>query len=531
MSVREQLDSITEKRFLILDGAMGSVIQTLHLGEKDFRGERFADHPAPLGGCNDLLCLTKPEAIASIHDDYLQAGADIIETCSFNSTSISLSGYGLGDLAYEISAAAAKIARERADRFSANGSPRFVAGSIGPTPKGASIYADVNDPSKRGICWDELEAAYYGNVRGLLDGGADILLVETVFDTVNAKAALFAVSRLLKERGVDVPVMISAAVSGESGRLLSGQSLDAFCSSLLHVNPWSIGLNCSLNSQKLMPFVRLLSEIAPCLVSAYPNAGLPNRLGQYEETPEMFSANIEGYLKEGLVNIIGSCCGSSPSHTAEIAKKAALYKPRAIPAVSRRTAFSGLETVNAVNNAVQIKSTADDAAKKEFLSLLGGGNYEDAVDEARDIIEDADNGAAFINIEVNDEKTLSGFLDFALMNPYVAKAPFYINSADMKVIETGLKRLQGRCLAGPLSLKDGEAEFLRKAEIIRLYGAAVVVTARQDEARKVYDLLQKNGYPIDNIVIDISNEASNDNSTDPASSFNIDNCPGFILAV
>jgi len=515
MSVREQLNLIAEKRFLILDGAMGSVIQSLNLGEKDFRGEKFADHPAPLGGCNDLLCLTKPEVIASIHDSYLQAGADIIETCSFNSTSISLSGYGLDNIAYDISAAAAKIACKSADKFSANGSPRFVAGSIGPTAKGASIYSDINNPAKRDICWDELEAAYYDNARGLLDGGADILLVETIFDTVNAKAALFAISRLLKERDIDTPIMISAAVSGESGRLLSGQTIEAFCNSVLHVKPWSIGLNCSLNSQKLMPFVRKLSEIAPCLVSAYPNAGLPNRFGCYEETPEIFSANIESYLKEGLVNIIGSCCGSSPSHTAEIAKKAALYKPRGIPADisagtsagtsagisagSRRTLFSGLETVNIADDAVQIKKMADDNANKEFLRLLGGGNYEDAVEEARNMVDD---GALFINVETNDEKKLSGFLDFALMNPYAAKVPFFINSADINVIVTGLKRLQGRCLAGPLTLKDTEAEFIRKAELIRLYGAAAVVTARgQDEAQKISDLLQKNGYPVDNIVI------------------------------
>lgn len=498
MSVREQLNSIAEKRFLVLDGAMGSVIQTLRLGEKDFRGERFADHPSPLGGCNDLLCLTKPDVIASIHDDYLRAGADIIETCSFNSTSISLSGFGLGGLAYEISFSAAKIARESADKFSANGSPRFVAGSIGPTSKGASIYSDVNNPAKRCICWDELEAAYYDNARGLLDGGADILLVETVFDTVNAKSALFAISRLLKERNLDVPVMVSAAVSGESGRLISGQTIEAFCNSVLHVNPWSIGLNCSLSAQKLMPFVRRVSEIAPCLVSAYPNAGLPNELGHYEETPEMFSANIEDYLKDGLVNVIGSCCGSSPSHTAEIVKKTALYKPRAIHAVSRRAVFCGLDTVSALDNAVQLEVTVDSSAKKEFLKLLDEGNYEDAVELARNMVDD---GAVIINIKVNDEKTLNGFLDFALMNPYAAKVPFYINSRNMDVIETGLKRLQGRSLAGPLTIKDGEAEFLRKAELIRLYGSVAAVTAQgQDEAQKVYALLRKNGYPADNIL-------------------------------
>jgi 5-methyltetrahydrofolate--homocysteine methyltransferase len=499
MTIREKLNSIAQKRFLILDGAMGSVIQSLRLGEKDFRGERFADHPAPLGGCNDLLCLTKPDVIVSIHDSYLQAGADIIETCSFNSTSISLSAFGLGHLSYEISAAAAKAARKSADKFSANGNVRFVAGSIGPTAKGASIYPDVNNPAKRDICWDELEAAYYDNVRGLLDGGADILLVETVFDTVNAKAALFAISRLLKERNIDIPIMISAAASGESGRLLSGQNLKAFCSSVLHVNPWSIGLNCSLSPQKLMPFVRELSEIAPCLVSAYPNAGLPNRLGQYEETPEMFSNNIESYLKEGLVNIIGGCCGSTPPHIAELAKKAVLYKPRAISAVSYRTIFSGLETVNIADNAIQLNQPADDAANKEFLRLLGEGSYEDAVEEARDMV---DNGAVFINVEINDEKTLNGFLDFALMNPYVSKVPFFVNSTDMNVIITGLKRLQGRCLAGPLTLKDGENEFIKKAELIRLYGAAVVVTVQdQDEAKKLPDLLKKNNYPEDNIVV------------------------------
>jgi 5-methyltetrahydrofolate--homocysteine methyltransferase len=516
MSVREQLNSIAEKRFLILDGAMGSVIQKLRLGEKDFRGEKFVDYPSPLGGCNDLLCLTKPEMIASIHDSYLQAGADIIETCSFNSTSISLSGYNLDAHAYDINVAAAKIARGCADRFSENDSPRFVAGSIGPTAKGASFYPDVNNPAKRSICWDELEAAYYDNARGLLDGGADILLVETAFDTVNAKAALFAISRLLKERGKDVPIMISAAVSGESGRLLSGQTLEAFCASVLHVNPWSIGLNCSLNSQKLMPFVSQLSKIAPCLVSAYPNAGLPDSHGQYDETPEMFAANIEGYLKDGLVNIVGSCCGSGPIHTLEIAKKAALYKPRSVPAFSSRTIFSGLETVNAVNSTIQIKNKADDDAKKEFARLLAEKNYEDAVEEVRDM---ADGGAEFINIEAGDEKTLNGFLDFVLMNPYAAKVPFYINSTDIKVIETGLKRFQGRCLAGPLTLKEGEAEFLKKAELIRLYGAAAVVTAGNDEAQKIYDLLKENGYPADNIVID------------SAPGINIDNCPGFILAV
>jgi len=491
MTVREKLNSIAQERVLILDGAMGSVIQSFNLGEKDFRGERFANHPSQLGGCNDLLCLTKPDLIASIHDSYLKAGADIIETCSFNSTSISLSGYGLGDLAYEISAAAAKAARESADRFSANGSPRFVAGSIGPTSKGASIYSDVNNPHKRDTCWDELEAAYYDNARGLLDGGADILLVETVFDTVNAKAALFAISRLLKERNIDTPVIISASVSGESGRLLSGQTIEAFCNSVLHANPWAIGLNCSLNSQKLLPFVRRISEAAPCHVIAYPNAGLPDSKGNYNETPEMFSNYIEKYLQEGLVNIIGSCCGSSPSHTALIAKKAVQHKPRKISAVSDKTVFSGLETINIADNEMQLNPSADDEASKDFLRLLNEGNHEDAADEARDMV---DNGAKYINIKTDDEKTISAFLDFALMNPYAAKVPFFINSSNMNVIITALKRLQGKCLAGPITLKDGEAELINKAELIRLYGAVPVTD------QKSYAILQNNRYPEDNII-------------------------------
>jgi len=506
MSIRKQLDSAAAGRILVLDGAMGSVIQTLNLNENDFRGGQFANHPIPLAGCNDLLCLTKPQAIGEIHEAYLESGADIIETCSFNSTSISLSDYGLGDLAYKISLAAAKIARKSADKFATNAKPRFVAGSIGPTAKGASLYPDVNDPAKRSIVWDELESAYYDNVCGLLDGGADILLVETVFDTLNAKAALFAISRLLDEKRADVPVIISAAVSGESGRLLSGQNLEAFCISVLHSNPWAVGLNCSFNAQKLLPHIRLLAETVPCFVCAYPNAGLPNRVGRYEETPEIMSANVEEILKEGIVNIIGSCCGSTPAHTAAIAEKAALYQPRKKPADFRVCRLAGLEPLK---GEIRIRGAKKDAKTKEFLELLGKGGYEDAVDAARELVEE---GSAIIEIQTDDEIAVGGFLDFALMNPYVAKVPFFINSWSWNVIQTALKRMQGRGLAGPINLSGGKDDFLRKAQLIRRFGAAALVTLADEEgqagtierqieiARRSYKLLQKSKYPVENVL-------------------------------
>jgi len=279
MTIREQLNIIAEERIIILDGAMGSIIQMLNLDEKSYRGHQFADHPVPLEGCNDLLCLTRPGAIGAIHDTYLEAGADIIETCSFNSTSISLADYGLGHLSYDISAAAARIARKSADKFSTVVKPRFVAGSIGPTAKGASLYPDVNDPNKRSVKWEELEAAFYDNARGLLDGGIDIFLIETSFDTLNTKAALYAITKLLEERQIDVPIMVSVAVS-EGERLLSGQNLEAFLISIQHVNLWAVGLNCSFNAPKLLTPLQIISKNVPCLVSVYPNAGLPKKYGR-----------------------------------------------------------------------------------------------------------------------------------------------------------------------------------------------------------------------------------------------------------
>ncbi|MCL2066911.1 MAG: methionine synthase [Treponema sp.] len=559
MSIREQLDTAARERILILDGAMGSMIQKYNLTENDFRGDVFASHHVPLKGCNDVLCLTKPEIIGALHDAYLKAGADIIETCSFNSTSVSLGDFGLSDFAYEISAAAAAIARKCADRFSASGRRRFVAGSMGPTAKSASLSPDYNNPAKRSIYWDELEAAYYDNARGLLDGGADIFMVETIFDTLNAKAALFAISRLLEERGADVPVMISATVSGESGRLLSGQTLEAFCISVLHAKPWAIGLNCSFGAEKLLPHVRLLSDIVPCLTSAHPNAGLPNQLGVYDETPQTMSAHVEAYLKEGLVNIIGGCCGSTPEHIAAIAAVAAAYKGRQAHKEklkhSGKSTLAGLEPLVIekqmsanTEKIVLIGERTSVAGSRKFLRLISEGNYEGAAAIARDMVEE---GAAVIDISTDDAmldagNAMAAFLDFALMDPNISKVPFMINSSSWNVLETGLKRLQGKGLVNSINLKDGEKEFLRRAGIIRRYGAAAVVMLIDEQgqaasyerrieiAQRSYKLLIDSGFPSCDIVFDpnvftVATGVSEHNSyaTDfiRACSWIRDNCP------
>jgi len=526
MSVRETLNTIAAQRILVLDGAMGSMIQNLKLGEEDFRGDRFADHKTPLAGCNDLLCLTRQQAISDIHKLYLEAGADIIETCSFNSTSVSLEDYGIGDLAYEISAAAAVIARKAADAFSTADKPRFVAGSIGPTGKSAGLSPDVNDPAKRSIYWDELEAAFYDNARGLLDGGADILLLETIFDSLNAKAALFAIRRLLDERNIDVPIIISATITGDSGRLLSGQTLEAFCASVLHAAPWAIGLNCSFGAEKLLPHIRRLSATVPCYVSTHPNAGLPNKLGAYDESPDSMANCVEKYLQEQLLNVIGGCCGTTPAHIAAIAAKAAQHKPRPLPQnpSPQPLLLSGLELLTANCSLLNaqcspltlIGERTNVSGSRKFLRLISEGKYNETLAFARNMIED---GAKIINVGMDDamldaEKSMCAFLDLALSDPEIARVPVMIDSSRWSVIEAGLKRLPGKGLVNSINLKDGEAEFLRRALLIKRYGAAAVVMLIDEKGQAVsydrkieiagraYRLLVDAGFPPENIVFD-----------------------------
>ncbi|MCL2044489.1 MAG: methionine synthase [Treponema sp.] len=526
MSAREKLNAIASQRILVLDGAMGSMIQKQNLGEDDFRGRRFAGHPMPLLGCNDLLCLTRPEAISAIHEAYLAAGADIISACSFNSTAVSLADYGLEGFAYEISAAAAALARKAADTFSTADKPRFVAGSIGPTGKSASLSSHVDDPARCDMSvgsgnWDELEAAFYDNARGLLDGGADILLLETIFDTLNAKAALFAIRRLLEERNIDIPIMISVTVSGGSGRLLAGQTLEAFCASVLHASPWAVGLNCSFGAEKLLPHLRRIAAIAPCLVSAHPNAGLPNQFGGYDESPHTMAALVERYLQDGLLNIVGGCCGSTPDHIAAIAEKAALYQPRTLPSVTepskRRLTLAGLEPLTVDRSHLILTGERTNVAgSKKFLRLIREEKFNEALALTRSMIED---GAEIICVGMDDamldaETSMCAFLGMALSDPEIARVPVMIDSSRWNVLEAGLKRLQGKGIVNSINLKDGEEEFLLRAALVRRYGAAVVVMLIDEKgqavsyerkieiAARAYRLLVATGFPPENIVFD-----------------------------
>jgi 5-methyltetrahydrofolate--homocysteine methyltransferase len=525
MTIGEQLNSLAEERILMLDGAMGSVIQGFKLKEADFRGlggplgDRFAGHPTELLGCNDLLCLTRPEIISRIHEEYLEAGADIIETCSFNSTSISLADFGMGDLAYEISAAAASLARKAADKFSRAEKPRFVAGSMGPTAKSGSISPDIDDPGKRAVSWDELEAAYYDNARGLLDGGADILLVETIFDTLNAKAAIFAIERLREERHAPIPLMLSATIADASGRILSGQTLGAFHASVLHGKPWAIGLNCSFGADKLLPYIRELAGLSSCLVSAYPNAGLPNQFGVYDESPGSMAAKIETFFKEGLVNIAGGCCGSTPAHIAAIAEAAQRHRPRKASQKRPDAVLAGLKPLDLTGKPgtfVPIGERTNVAGSRKFLRVIKEGDYDEAVSIAQAMLEE---GAAIIDVCMDNalldaERAMTQFLNLGLCYPDFAGAPVMVDSSRWELIETGLKCLQGKGLVNSISLKEGEGEFLRKARLARCYGAAVVVMLFDEQgqaadyqrkievASRSYALLTGNGFPPEDIVFD-----------------------------
>ncbi|MCA1949769.1 MAG: homocysteine S-methyltransferase family protein, partial [Treponema sp.] len=490
MTVRERLNALAAERILLLDGAMGTMIQKFGLTESDFWGTAFASHGKPLAGCNDILSITRPGVIASIHQAYLRSGADIIETNSFNANAISLEDYDLADRAYEISLAAARVARESADLYSTAEKPRFVAGILGPTSKTASISPDVNDPGARSVSWDELEAAYYDNARGLLDGGADILMIETIFDTLNAKAAISAIQKLLAEREAadpagaaagkyDVPIMISGTIVDAAGRTLSGQTVEAFCVSVLHANPWSIGLNCSLGAERLYPHVAALAEIAPCFVSAHPNAGLPNRFGQYDESAQTMAVNIQGFLKNGLVNIVGGCCGSTPAHIAEIARLAANYRPRAIPVIPPKTVLAGLEPliVDPAIGFFDVGERTNVAGSRKFLRLIKEDRYDEALSVAREMVEA---GASIIDVCMDDAlldapQAMRKFLNLALADPEIARLPVMVDSSRWEAIEAGLKCLQGKGIVNSISLKEGEAEFLRRSRIARRMGAAVVV--------------------------------------------------------
>ncbi len=514
------LRTLLAQRILILDGAMGTMIQRHGLAEADYRGARFADHAKELKGNNDLLLLTRPDIIRGIHAEYLDAGADIVETNTFNATSLSQADYGLEAFAYELNVAGAKLAREAADGYSTPDKPRFVAGVLGPTSRTASISPDVNDPGFRNVTFDELVAAYTDAVRGLCDGGADLILVETIFDTLNAKAALFAVEQYFDAIGQRLPIMISGTITDASGRTLSGQTTEAFWNSLCHARPLSFGLNCALGAKELRQYVEELARVADCFVSAHPNAGLPNPLAPtgYDETPEMLAGEIVDWAKHGLINIAGGCCGTTPAHIAAIAQALQGIAPRRVAETDFSLRLSGLEPFNVKDDSlfVNVGERTNVTGSKAFARLVLNGQFAEAVAVARAQVEA---GAQIIDVNMDEamldsQAAMVKFLNLIASEPDIARVPVMVDSSKWEVIEAGLKCLQGKGIVNSISLKEGEAKFLVQARAIRRYGAAAIVMAFDEQgqadtyARKTaickrcYELLIKDGFPTEDIIFD-----------------------------
>jgi len=483
VSCQPQLEEILKRRILLLDGAMGTMIQSYKFSEQDFRGQRFKDHNRDLQGDNDLLVLSRPHVIEEIHQAYLDAGADILETNTFNSTAISQADYGTQGLVYELNREAARVAQRLTEKMNraTPDKPRFVAGILGPTSRTASISPDVNDPGFRNVSFEELRHTYTDAIRGLLDGGADLLMVETVFDTLNCKAALFAIEEQFEQRGARVPVMISATITDLSGRTLSGQMPEAFWNSVRHVRPFSVGLNCALGAEQLRPYVEELARIADCYVSAHPNAGLPNAFGGYDETPQHMAAHIGEWAQSGFLNIVGGCCGTTPAHIRALSAAVAGQAPRAIPVIEPQCRLSGLEALNIGPQSlfVNVGERTNVTGSAKFKKLILTGDYETALDVAREQVQ---NGAQMLDVNM-DEGLLDGvaamtrFLKLAASEPDICRVPVMIDSSRWEIIEAGLRCLQGKCVINSISLKEGEGKFLQQASLARRYGAAVVVMA------------------------------------------------------
>ena len=486
--IRAALNAAARERILVLDGAMGTEIQTLKLVEDDFRGDRFGDCACHQQGNNDLLTLTQPGAIEDIHYRYALAGADILETNTFSSTTIAQADYGMENMVYELNRDGARLARRAGLRAQQkDGRRRFVAGALGPTNRTASISPDVNNPGYRAVSFDDLRIAYAEQLRGLIDGGADIILIETIFDTLNAKAAIFATREIFEEKGIDLPVMISGTITDLSGRTLSGQTPEAFWNSVRHADPFSIGLNCALGANAMRAHLAEISSVAQTFVCAYPNAGLPNAFGQYDETPDEMAAQIEGFMRDGLVNIVGGCCGSTPDHIRAIAQAAARHQPRDIPDIPRHMRLSGLEpfTLTEAIPFVNVGERTNVTGSAKFRKLITSGDYAAALDVARDQVA---NGAQIIDINMDEGLIDSGkamveYLNLIAAEPDIARVPVMIDSSKWEVIEAGLKCVQGKPLVNSISLKEGEGAFLHHAKLVRAYGAAVVVMAFDEKGQ------------------------------------------------
>ena len=515
------LQAALAKRILVLDGAMGTMIQSYGLAEEDFRGEAYRDQPDALFGANDLLSVTQPDMIQEIHRAYLEAGSDVIETNTFNAQAISLADYGLKGEAYRLNVAGAALARQAADEMTARtpDRPRFVCGSIGPTNRTASMSPDVENPAFRNVNFDELVQAYTDQARGLLDGGADILLIETIFDTLNAKAAVFAILGLYEERGVSLPVMISGTITDASGRTLSGQTIEAFYNSIRHAEPFSVGLNCALGAEQLRPYLEELSQIADVPVSCHPNAGLPNAFGEYDETPDVTSRIIREFAEAGFVNIVGGCCGTVPTHIEAIADAVAGLPPRTVPKLEPRFRVSGLEalTIGPDSLFADIGERTNVTGSQRFRDLITDDAYEAAVEVAR---QQVTSGAQMLDINMDEGlldsvEAMTTFLNLLGSEPSVSRIPFVVDSSRWEVLEAGLKCVQGKSVVNSISLKDGEAAFVEKARLARRYGAAVIVMAFDEEGqadtverkvaiceRAAQVLREKAGFPLEDVIFD-----------------------------
>ncbi|AQT79766.1 methionine synthase [Mycolicibacterium litorale] len=515
----DELTATLRQRIMVIDGAMGTAIQRDRPDEAGYRGARFKDWPSDLVGNNDLLTLTQPHIIAGIHREYLEAGADLLETNTFNANAVSLSDYGMAELSYELNYAGAALARKACDEFSTPDKPRYVAGALGPTTRTASISPDVNDPGARNVSYDQLVAAYLDAANGLVDGGADILIVETIFDTLNAKAAIFAIETLFEDRGRRWPVIISGTITDASGRTLSGQVTEAFWNSIRHAKPLAVGLNCALGAPEMRPYLAEMSRIADTFVSCYPNAGLPNAFGEYDESPKRQAGYVADFAEAGLVNMVGGCCGTTPAHIAEIAKVVDGRPPREVPRIEVATRLAGLEPLNITDDSlfVNIGERTNITGSARFRNLIKAEDYDTALSVA---LQQVEVGAQVIDINM-DEGMIDGiaamdrFTKLIAAEPDISRVPVMIDSSKWEVIEAGLKNVQGKPIVNSISLKEGEEKFVREARLCRKYGAAVVVMAfdeqgqadnlerRKEICGRAYRILTEEvGFPAEDIIFD-----------------------------